>query len=76
MSTSLRHWRDRGPPIVPPPSGSRLAAALGLAAVVLGCATSPPPFMVGAHVDDYGSRHLIAADRWIQDSAQRYHIVR
>jgi len=48
----------------------------GLAMAVLGCATNPPPFMVGAHVDDYGSRHLIDADRWIQDSTQRYHIVR
>ena len=35
-----------------------------------------PPLVVGAFQDDYGERHLVSANEWVQQPASRYHIVR
>lgn len=37
---------------------------------------SPPPYVVGSFVDDYGGRHTISASEWMQGRDDRYRIVR
>lgn len=37
---------------------------------------SPPPYVLGAFVDDYGGQHTISASEWRQGDDDRYRIVR
>ena len=37
---------------------------------------SPPAYVLGTFVDDYGGRHAISASEWKQGDDDRYHIVR
>lgn len=58
----------------------RLAAVL-LSAALAGCAPrlappegEPPPFLLGASVDDYGIGYTVSPEAWVQHPSARYHV--
>ena len=42
----------------------------------LSATTSPPTYVLGDFVDDYGGRHSISATEWMQGKDDRYRIVK
>ena len=47
-----------------------------LSAPLLAQGSSPPALVLGEFVDDYGGRHTVSHEQWVQHPANRYRIVR
>jgi hypothetical protein len=57
-------------------NGCASASSAGSPSNTAATAGTPPSYVLGSFIDDYGGHHTISSDEWKQGDEDRYHIVR